>query len=269
MSNTEVPKMIKADIPWNQEHENILVEWADKAMCYRWLHSKSHLSYSNANALFTIPVIIMSTVTGTANFAINRIPEDYQGIATITIGCVNIIAAILSTIQQFLKITELSEAHRVSSISWDKFYRNIKVELAKEPIERISASNMLKICKEEFDRLMETSPMIKEKIINQFKDTFFDANEAIEKVRDQFENVKIPEICDQLISTQTSKHNWYTATVSNVNENNKKIIEKFIYKYKEEYGTNPEDDQIIDNLKDQIDENEIKKILQNLNENNV
>ena len=30
-------------VPWAEEHEIILVEWADKAMCYRWLHSKSHL----------------------------------------------------------------------------------------------------------------------------------------------------------------------------------------------------------------------------------
>jgi hypothetical protein len=266
MSDSELPKIIKADIPWNKEHENILVEWADKAMCYRWLHSKSHLSYANANAFFTIPVIIMSTVTGTANFAIERIPVDYQSIATVSIGAVNILAAILSTIQQFLKITELSEAHRVSSISWDKFYRNIKVELAKEPVERISASNMLKICKEEFDRLMETSPMIKEKIINQFKNTFFDANEAIEKVRDQFDNVKIPEICDQLISTQTSRYDWYTIKVSHVDEKNKKIIEDFINKYKEEHFMDPTEDQIINNLKEELTEYEIRKIL---NENNV
>ena len=25
---------------WTAEHENILVEWADKAACYRWLHGK-------------------------------------------------------------------------------------------------------------------------------------------------------------------------------------------------------------------------------------
>ena len=42
------------------EHENILVEWADKAICYRWLHARSHMHYSTANTWFTIP--IMSTV---------------------------------------------------------------------------------------------------------------------------------------------------------------------------------------------------------------
>ena len=116
---------------WKKEHETILIEWADKAMCYRWLHARSHQAYSKTNAWFTIPVIIMSTLTGTANFAQDRFPPDIRPLAQMGIGAVNLFAGILTTIAQFLKIGELNEAHRVSSISWDKFYRNIKVELAK------------------------------------------------------------------------------------------------------------------------------------------
>ena len=118
-------------IQWTSEHEEILIDWADKAMCFRWLHAKSNQKYSCMNAWFTIPVIVMSTLTGTANFATNRFEENARTTAAMLIGGVNIVAGILTTVQQFLKITELNEAHRVASISWDKFYRNIKVELAK------------------------------------------------------------------------------------------------------------------------------------------
>ena len=85
------------------------------------------------------------------------------------VGGINILGGIISTIQQFLKITQLNEAHRVASISWDKFYRNVKIELTKHPNERIHVTHMLKISKEEFDRLMETSPVIPDKIIVAFK----------------------------------------------------------------------------------------------------
>ena len=37
-------------VEWTPEHEEILIEWADKAMCYRWLHSKSNTMYSTLNA---------------------------------------------------------------------------------------------------------------------------------------------------------------------------------------------------------------------------
>ena len=66
----------KNDVEWTTEHEQILIEWADKAMCYRWLHSKSNALYSSLNAWYTIPVIIISTLTGTANFAQTRVPEE-------------------------------------------------------------------------------------------------------------------------------------------------------------------------------------------------
>ena len=32
---------------WTKEHEKILIDWGDKAMCYRWLHSKSHSIYNS------------------------------------------------------------------------------------------------------------------------------------------------------------------------------------------------------------------------------
>ena len=68
----------KKSIRWHKEHENILIEWADKAMCYRWLHSKAHNLFSYKNAWFTIPVIVISTCTGTANFAQDRVHSDYR-----------------------------------------------------------------------------------------------------------------------------------------------------------------------------------------------
>lgn len=196
-------------VDWTSDHEQILVEWADKAMCYRWLHAKAHQSFAKANAWFTIPVIIMSTTTGTANFAQDRLPEEYRGMFSMGVGAVNIFAGILTTIQQFLKIGELNEAHRVASIAWDKFYRNTKVELAKSPTERMPVVQMLKHAKEEFDRLMETSPTISEKIIEAFNTTFSDgmskAKGALKgeltKRQQAYMDLIKPEICDTIEST--------------------------------------------------------------------
>jgi len=60
-------------------------------MCYRWLHAKSNQKYSVLNAWFTIPVIIMSTLTGTANFAQDKFPESSRSYAQMAIGGINII----------------------------------------------------------------------------------------------------------------------------------------------------------------------------------
>jgi len=188
------------DSEWTEDHEKILVEWADKAMCFRWLHSKSHHVYSSLNAWYTVPVIIISTLTGTANFAQSRVPSYYQNYFAMIVGGFNILGGIISTIQQFLKITQINESHRVSSIAWDKFYRNIKIELAKHPTERMPISQMIKICKEEFDRLMETSPVIHQNVIKSFTKTF--------KNTENFMKISKPEICDVLVTTDQFKNSW-------------------------------------------------------------
>jgi hypothetical protein len=267
---------VKDDAMWTEEHEHVLVEWADKAMCYRWLHSRSNLSYSNLNALFTIPVIIMSTLTGTANFAFQKYSPDIQAISSNIIGGINILAAILSTIAQFLKISELNEAHRVSSISWDKFYRNIKVELAKHPDERMNPTHMLKVSKEEFDRLMETSPMIKTSIILEFKNTFKFKDDPIKQ--EAFKQLKKPEICDELVSTEEFRHQWFK-NQDRVNPNdvqnqiellkkkrilelNEKQVINFKSNFMELHNREPLDHEIIENLKDKIEEHLLIKLIE-------
>ena len=262
---------------WKSEHEKILVEWADKAMCYRWLHAKSHQSYSSTNTWFTIPVIIMSTLTGTANFAQDKIDEQYRPYAQMGIGAVNIFAGILTTIAQFLKISELNEAHRASSISWDKFYRNIKVELAKSRDERMHVNHMLKMCKEEFDRLMETSPSIGDKIIGLFNYTFPTKN-PLKPVDPDSEFAKAdiirPEICDELVSTadivfiqkETTKST--TPSMADIVRQKNKIMDGYEHevllwssKFEEKHNRRPLESELLDNLQDKMNPEILTKIV--------
>ena len=251
---------------WSNEHEDILIDWADKAMCYRWLHSNANQQFAKLSRWFTIPVIVISTVTGTANFAQDRVPTEYVHYFVMVVGTLNIIAGIISTIQQFLKINELNESHRVSSIAWAKFYRNIKVELAKNPKERIPVTQMLKYCKEEFDRLMETSPSINEKVIKKFNKTF--------KNSETFGLVKKPEICDALVSTETfkftKKEDSTMSKLKNIKfpvkellrrkremDEQKQMIRDFIAGFKKTQNRSPLIDEIVDHFKDVMDEDKL------------
>ena len=258
------------NVDWTIEHEQILVEWADKAMCYRWLHSKSNVLYSSLNAWYTIPVIIISTLTGTANFAQQRVPVDYQNFFAMIVGGFNILAGIITTVQQFLKITQLNEAHRVSSIAWDKFYRNIKIELSKHPSERMHVTQMIKICKEEFDRLMETSPSIPDKIIHVFKSSFTD-----DTINKDMPKIIKPEICDQLVSTELARNPWSNEEnknkriklLLNKKKQNLDLLESFKKTFYDVHNREPISSEIIDNLKDKIDLEELMKLINNTNDN--
>jgi len=188
-------------VEWSPENEAIMVEWCDVAQCYKWLNTQSHNKYARKNAWMTIPAIILSTISGTASFAQASLPLEYQVYAPMIIGTINIGIGILTTIQQYLKISELNEAHRVAAISWDKYARNIRIELAKDPNERMDAGQFIKISRQEFDRLMETSPSIPPEIVTQFNSVF--------KGMDGFAELKKPDICNIIISAEKYRHHWY------------------------------------------------------------
>jgi hypothetical protein len=195
------------NIEWSIENELMLVEWCDIAQCYRWLNQRSHRAYSIYHAWFTIPTITLSTITGTASFAQSTLPIDYQGYAQIAIGTTNILIGVLNTIQQYLKISELKESHRIASIAWDKYARNIRIELSKAPTERMDAAHFLKLSRQEYDRLMESSPSIPLSITKQFKHTF-SGKPGSEKQK-IFDDLKKPDICDSLMSSNQCRHHWY------------------------------------------------------------
>lgn len=274
----------KPKVRWTAEHERILVDWADKALCYRWLHGKAHERYSRLNTWFTIPVIIMSTLTGTANFAQEQVPADFRGFYPMIIGSVNIIAGIISTIQQYLKVAPLNEAHRVATISWDKFYRNIKTDLARSPSERVDVKIALKVAKEEYDRLTETSPVIPKDIIEEFKKTFHarlsDA-ELLEKEKG-LKQLSRPEICDALETTATVVYMPHDDDKDNQNlqayieskikldeaTKTKKII-NFIESFKNKYSREPSNEEILENLQEQVPSDFIVRYLNKTNKPTV
>ena len=167
MSSTEVqPPRQKY---WKKTDENLLEEWADHGKSFRWMHEQARLKFWKKNIQFQVPVIILSTLTGAANFAQERVSPEYQGYYAITVGFFNIIAGIIATIQTFLKVSESLEGHRVASVAWGKYYHNVKTELQKEPEDREDVVDFMKYAKMEYEKLVEQSPPIPPAIVDRLK----------------------------------------------------------------------------------------------------
>lgn len=155
------------DYVWRKEQEDILKKWADKALCFKMMHERSLKKYWCLNAWFNIPVIIISTITGTGNFASGSFGPNSEFIIFI-LGAFNIFAGILATIATYTGVAQKLESHRFACISWDKFARKLQIELSKIRNDRVKAKDFIKQCAEDYDRLIEISPIIPNDIIRWF-----------------------------------------------------------------------------------------------------
>lgn len=177
----------KEDLCYNKHLEEVIASEAEKALVLRWLHDQSEKRYALLNTYIAIPVIVISTLAGTASIG----QESLFGtgdIAPIVIGLMSLSVSVLNVVSNFFSWAKRSEGHRISSINYGKLHRWISIELSLPRTQRVPAKHFLKEIREQIDRLNETSPPIPQVVIDSFRS----------RLKGLKDDVSLPEICNEI-----------------------------------------------------------------------
>jgi|688.fasta_scaffold325865_1 hypothetical protein len=155
-------------VEWDTSIEDILSELGDEAQINAYLHKMANIHFTNKNIKFQLPIIILSALSGTGNFISNNFP-DYQQIIILAIGGISIFTSIISSVAQFLKVSQLSENHRISYLAWEKFYSTIKFQVRQRRESRDNLRDFISIVIPEYQRLKEISADIPKHICEKVK----------------------------------------------------------------------------------------------------
>jgi hypothetical protein len=164
------------------------VSWADIALCYTWIFDKAYRHFNHVNYRFTIPVIVLSTITGTLSMSIDSLlRESDVKTGQVVIGGVNIFIGILSTLQNFFRYAQQSEMNLTATRDWAKLHRNIKIELSIERSYRKPAAEFVRAARQEYERLLNARPVIPSNILEDFKRQYRHSDiikpETLDKIR--------------------------------------------------------------------------------------
>ena len=178
------------EITWNASLENIIAEEGEKASGLAWLHTKAETHYSKLNTYIALPVICLSTINGFISGASSSLFSSPE-VSSLGVGGVSLFTALLSTIGSFFNWAKRTEAHRMSAISYLKLSKFISVEMSLPQIERIRARDILKIVREQSERLMEISPAIPDFLKGEYQYKFKDNNCAVPEVANGIHKIEI------------------------------------------------------------------------------
>jgi hypothetical protein len=171
---------VGGDVNWNPQLERVISDEGERCLCFSWLHSNSEKVFSRLNTYISLPVIMMSTLAGSASIGSQILFADTK-IASIGIGVVSLTVGVLNTVSSFFGWAKRAESHRLSGITYQKVYRFILIELALPREERMAAKDMLKVVRDQCDRLQETSPQIPDTVIRTFKSRFGTTTPGVKK----------------------------------------------------------------------------------------
>lgn len=163
--------MVKSEnINWSNNLETYLKSISEKSMCLSVLHKKSEKKYSNKAYYIDLPVIILSTICGSASLSAKSLfGEENEKISSTIIGCLSLTAGLLNTINSYFSYGRRAENHKNSYLEYNKLSRFIAVQLGLPRMERILAKDLLKLVNDNYNRMMEMSNNIDDDIIKTFK----------------------------------------------------------------------------------------------------
>jgi hypothetical protein len=173
---------------WNSQLEKIIAQEGEKCLSYSLLHNRAEKKYNALDVWVNVPVIILSTLAGSASIGSDSLFNGWQ-FASVIIGIISIIVGIINTLGSYFSWGKRSEGHRICSISYAKAYNFIKIELALPRAQRTPPDEFLKLIKNELERLKEISPAIPDDIIAEYKSNF-----------SEYKDISKPEICNGLTS---------------------------------------------------------------------
>jgi hypothetical protein len=177
-------------IEWNDRLEELIADDGERALCYSWLHGKAEHLYSYRNNFIALPVIVLSTLAGTASIGSDSLFQGFE-FAPVIIGLTSITVGVLNTVGQYFSWAKRSEGHRIAHISYAKLYRFISTELSLPRRERMKANDLLKVVRENSDRLAETAPNIPQLIIETFQHHFTDPEISKPEIANGLEKIYI------------------------------------------------------------------------------
>jgi len=159
-------------IGWSAQLEDIIAQEGERCSGLAWLHTKAEIETSTYNTYVQVPVIILSTLAGTASVGSSTLFGGSTTVSGIAIGLVSIGVGILNTLGGFFAFAKRSESHRIAHLNYSKLASKIAIELSLPRQERMKAEILLTYLRETMERLAETTPNCPLSIIKEFNEKY-------------------------------------------------------------------------------------------------
>ena len=162
------------DLRWSNQLETLIAAEGEKSRGLAYIHNRCEQIYNRKNNFLTLPIIILSTLAGTASVGSSSLFQGETQISSIVIGLVSIGTGILQTISSYFSYAKKAESHRIAYLQYSKLFSTVAIEMALPREERQEPEIILKQIRDTMERLAETTPSPLPQVLDDFNAKFKD-----------------------------------------------------------------------------------------------
>jgi hypothetical protein len=142
--------------------DELVRQWFSRVHRMQIAHYDAAVHFERLNLLFGIPVVVLATVVGTTIFA--TISKSPSTVIQICAGLMSVAAAVLASLQTFLRYGERSEKHKNAGAKYAGLKTEFELVLALPEKDEAQMKEFLESFRARWTAVHEDSPTVSEDI---------------------------------------------------------------------------------------------------------
>ena len=156
---------------WDDDVEHLYESWHRRSAAAEAGHRAMSERMRRRYLMLGVPIVVLTTIVGTSVFASLQ-DENVSTPLRVVVGSISILAAVMSSLQAFLRYGMRSEGHRIATIRYETLRRDMSEMLAIPRGSRPDAVRELDSVRQRLDRYAKESPNVDERLWSKLEQQF-------------------------------------------------------------------------------------------------
>ncbi len=172
-------KKVNAD-SWNDDYENLLTSWGEKAAGLRFMHGNSSGYWRGISNNLTLYSIVATTVASAASLVAGSIDStEAKDAVLFTAGGIGLVTSFIQSLKKFYNADEKAAEHGAIAKQFGSYYRYITLQMGMSREDRRPSDELSEWALKEYERLQQEALPLRGADIALYKKTFKGSNQAM------------------------------------------------------------------------------------------
>lgn len=173
-----IKKQLNAD-SWNDEYEDVITEWGEKASGLRFMHANSSGYWRGVSNNLTLYSIIATTIASAASLVAGSIDEvEYKDAVLFTAGGIGLVTSFVQSLKKFYNADEKAAEHGSVAKQFGSYYRYVSIQMGMSREDRRPSDELFEWALKDYERLQQEALPLRGADVKLYKTTFKNSKQA-------------------------------------------------------------------------------------------
>ena len=165
---------------WNDDYENLLASWGEKAAGLRYMHGNSSGYWRGVSNNLTLYSIVATTIASAASLVAGSIDDiGAKDAVLFAAGGVGLVTSFIQSLKKFYNADEKAAEHGAIAKQFGSYYRYITLQMGMSREDRRPSDELSEWALKEFERLQQEALPLRRADVHLYKKTFKASNQAM------------------------------------------------------------------------------------------